>query len=81
MNDKFDELTKAMAQSVTRRGVLKKFGVGLAGIALASFGLMNKAAAGPIGGKGECARCLARCAPNDDACIQKCATKCCVICN
>jgi hypothetical protein len=44
-NDKFDELTKSMAQSVTRRGALKKFGVGLAGIALACFGLANKARA------------------------------------
>ena len=35
MNNKFDELTKNMTQSVTRRGALKKFGVGLAGIALA----------------------------------------------
>ncbi len=28
MNDKFDELTKGLAQSVTRRGALRKFGVG-----------------------------------------------------
>ena len=28
MNNKFDELTKSMAQSVTRRAALKKFGVG-----------------------------------------------------
>ena len=48
MNNKFDELTKALAQSVTRRGALKKFGVGLAGMALACFGLANKAEAGPI---------------------------------
>ena len=46
MNDKFDELAKNMAQSVTRRGALKKFGVGIAGIALASLGLANKAVAG-----------------------------------
>ena len=45
MNNKFDELTKAMAQSVTRRAALKKFGVGIAGIALAAFGLANKAEA------------------------------------
>ena len=45
MNNKFDELTKAMAQSVTRRAALKKFGVGLAGMALACFGLANKARA------------------------------------
>jgi hypothetical protein len=45
MNNKFDELTKAMAQSVTRRQALKKFGVGLAGMTLAAFGLANKAEA------------------------------------
>ena len=45
MNNKFDELTKSMAQSVTRRAALKKFGVGLAGMALACFGLANKAQA------------------------------------
>ena len=28
MNNKFDELTKNLAQSVTRRAALKKFGVG-----------------------------------------------------
>ena len=39
MNNRFDELTKSMAQSVTRRAALKKFGVGLAGMALACFGL------------------------------------------
>jgi hypothetical protein len=43
MNNTFDELTKQMAQSVTRRAALKKFGLGLAGIALACFGLANKA--------------------------------------
>src|SRR6266705_2791512 len=39
MNTKFDELTKSLAQSVTRRAALKKFGIGLAGMALACFGL------------------------------------------
>ena len=46
MNNKFDELTKNLAQSLTRRAALKKFGVGLAGVALACFGLANKAEAG-----------------------------------
>src|SRR5881397_2795233 len=41
MNNKFDELAKGMAQSVTRRAALKKFGIGLAGLALACFGLAN----------------------------------------
>jgi len=50
MNNKFDELTKSMAQSVTRRAALKKFGVGLAGMALACFGLANKARAATYSG-------------------------------
>jgi len=49
MNNKFDELTKSIAQSVTRRGALKKFGVGIAGIALAELGLANKAEAVGVG--------------------------------
>jgi len=47
MNKKFDELTKSLAQSVTRRAARKKFGVGLAGMALACFGLANRAEAAP----------------------------------
>src|SRR5262245_33532327 len=47
MKNQFDELTKGMAQSVTRRGALKKFGFGLAGMALACLGLANKAEADP----------------------------------
>ena len=45
MNNKFDEMTKGLAQSVTRRAALKKVGLGLAGIALAALGLANKAQA------------------------------------
>ena len=45
MNDRFDELAKGMAQSVTRRGALKKFGAGLAGVVLATLGLANNAQA------------------------------------
>ena len=86
MNDKFDELTKAMAQSVTRRGVLKKFGVGLAGVALAWLGLANKAHAHPAGSKGHgnCNNCTGApyygCAPNDLACMKKCQQQCCYLC-
>ncbi len=54
MNNKFDELTRNMAQSVTRRGALKKFGVGIAGIALACLGLANNAEAK---GYGNCNHC------------------------
>ena len=50
MNNKFDELTKGLAQSVTRRAALRKLGVGLAGMALACFGLANKAGAATYSG-------------------------------
>ena len=42
MSNQFDELAKSMAQSVTRRAALKKFGVGLAGMVLACFGLPQR---------------------------------------
>lgn len=45
MIDQFDEPTKSLAQSVTRRAALKQFGVGLAGMALAAFWLADKAGA------------------------------------
>ena len=54
MNDRFDELAKGLAQSVTRRGAPKKFGLGITGFALASLGLANQACAGhcrPSGSK------------------------------
>jgi hypothetical protein len=58
MNNKFDELAKQLAQSTTRRQALKKFGVGLAGMALACFGLANKAKAGQ-----KCGHLKEPCAP------------------
>jgi hypothetical protein len=68
MNDKFDELAKGLAQSVTRRGAMKKFGVGLAGIALASLGLVNKAEGDPK-----------PCLPSGSFCPSRssCENKCC----
>ena len=59
MNNQFDELTKGLAQSVTRRAALKKFGVGLAGMALACFGLANKAEADPK--SPTCEQCINNC--------------------
>ena len=59
MNNQFDELTKSMAQSVTRRAALKKFGVGLAGMALACLGLANKAEARPV--SNYCPVCMQNC--------------------
>jgi hypothetical protein len=47
MNTKFGELTKDLAQSVTRRAALKKFGAGLAGIALALLSALPVVAGSP----------------------------------
>ncbi len=46
MNHEFDELAKALAQPEGRRAALKRFGVGLAGMALSIVGL-GRAVAGP----------------------------------
>ena len=56
MKNTFDDLTKSMAQSVTRRGALKKFGAGLVGVALASLGLASRADARPTGSHCNCSK-------------------------
>jgi len=71
MNNKFDELTKGLAQSVTRRAALKKFGVGLAGMALACFGLANKAEANPKP-PGPCKPFGTLCQRHSDCCSGNC---------
>ncbi len=45
MNDKFDELAKGLAQSVTRRQALRRFAAGVAAALMATIGLPNKAEA------------------------------------
>src|SRR6266511_1390796 len=57
MNYRFDELAKSMAQSFTRRGALKKFGVGLASIALAAMEVAKNAHADK-GGVKHCGGCI-----------------------
>jgi hypothetical protein len=42
MNNNFDELAKGLAQSVTRRQALQRFGVGLVTALVTSFGLVSK---------------------------------------
>ena len=68
MNNKFDELTKSLAQSVTRRAALKKFGVGIAGMALACFGLAIK-----TGAQTGCLPNGWACKSNNDCCSGKCS--------
>jgi len=44
MSNEFDQLAKGVAQSVTRRQAAKRFGFGLAAMALACLGLSSNAA-------------------------------------
>ena len=66
MSNKFDELAKGLAQSATRRQALKKFGVGLAGMALACFGLASRTNAGQVAHK--CGHGCAPCGPGLPGC-------------
>jgi hypothetical protein len=78
MNDRFDELAKSMAQSTTRRGALKKFGLGLAGITLASLGLANDAQAKKPPYVCHCNKPDYGCtgAPDYFACYGTCSSRC-----
>ena len=76
MNDIFDDLARGLAQSVTRRGALKKFGFGLAGIALALFGLANKSKADSQKPHYSCGNCVYPFGCNGSACINYCSNKC-----
>lgn len=50
MNNKFDELAKGLAQSVTRRAALRRCGLGLGGVLLGSSSLARRALANPVSG-------------------------------
>jgi hypothetical protein len=63
MNDKLDELAKNLAQSVTRRAALKKFGATLAGITLAWLGLAPRALGEPRSSC-DCTQVSFGCVPN-----------------
>jgi len=46
MDKQFDELSKSLANGVSRRVALRKFGIGVAGALLAAVGLSSRAEAG-----------------------------------
>ena len=85
MNDKFDELAKGLAKSVTRRQAVRRFGVGLAGVMLATLGLADRTegkSSGETGGRNShtSRRCKCNkrpyygCDPADTACVYWCET-------
>ena len=78
MNNKFDELTKCMAQLTTRRAALRKFGSSLAGVALAFVGMVNKAEARPKTPTCDCSGLVpfGGCDPKDRKCIAYCEYVC-----
>ena len=47
MDNQFDELSKSLAEGVSRREALRKFGLGIAGVLLATLGLSRAASAAP----------------------------------
>jgi len=54
MNNKFDELTRSLAQSVTRRGAFKKFAAGLVAAVATSIGIGEMSAQGVGEKRGYC---------------------------
>jgi hypothetical protein len=71
MTNKFDELAKNLAQSVTRREAFKKFGFGLAGMVLACFGLASRANAGGVAGHHTCGGACTSCGPGLPPCCRR----------
>ena len=81
MNNKFDELAKGLAQSVTRRQALRKFSAGLAGLALACLGLPNKAeAGGQHCYRNSCYNPCVRTCLNNGGTLSGCSTYCAASC-
>src|SRR5438105_14612242 len=68
MDKQFDDLSKSLAEGVSRREALRKFGFGLAGVVLAAVGLSSRArAAGqPCASNADC--------PNSETCCNSVCT-------
>ena len=75
MNHKFDELTKELAQSVTRRSAIKKFGVGFTILIMTALGIANSNAA-KNGKHGNCNHCASPYGCTTDECFLYCQAKC-----
>src|SRR5690242_12439378 len=64
----FDELAKELAQGVSRREALRRVGGGLAGVVLASLGLVKAASASPV----TRSSCLTQCGLQSNSCRNEC---------
>ncbi len=71
MGHQFDELSKALASSVSRREVLRKVGIGLVGSMLAGIGV-REAAAAPSECAVLCGKTGFTSGPAHAACLQVC---------
>ena len=74
MDRQFDELSKSLAEGVSRREALRKFGTGLAGVLLAAVGLVGKAHGDPSPAPGGCVckRADCGCPAGDTFCLNTC---------
>jgi hypothetical protein len=77
MNNQFDQLARSVAESVSRRQALRRFGAGLAASVLAAMGFASKAGADP--GKNwrcHCKKPYWGCDPANLDCFAVCSTLC-----
>ena len=78
MNDKFDELAKSLARSVTRRETFRRIGIGLGSLVLATIGFTYRAEAlsKRCGNPCDCGTAYPGCCPEDKHCLRVCGPRC-----
>jgi hypothetical protein len=79
MDKQFDELSKALTEDgLSRRKALRKLGLSLAGLLLASVGLPQRASAGdPQSCYAGCRKdCAAKCGGKKNSCYDNCFNLC-----
>jgi hypothetical protein len=80
MFDKFTQMAEHMATNLSRRAALRKFGLGLSGVILASWGFSGPASARNGDKPNVCRRgCTRAChdsCGNDNACFAGCFNVC-----
>ena len=72
MDKQFDELSKSLAEGVSRREAVRKFGAVLAGVLLAVVGLSTQEASAQ---KGPCVCNKVGCGCTTDLCLSQCRSQ------